>query len=167
MLVELTAIEKHRLALYKRYGDELNEICPEPADLAEEQKQNVILEYIWNVRGCDQWIPILADGEEVGMLIMSTPPNCHPETDFYISQAYVLPEYRRRGLMSAALEEYMASHVGKYGLIILQGNEEAEKFWFRFFEKHGFEAFSVQKIIALKDPDEREFGFRPRRLADL
>lgn len=84
-----------------------------------------------------EWLDIFSDdGQIVGFLILGKRGRDVPEgADYFIEQAYIRKEYRRKGLMTKALERYVRQgHYGKYALWVLEGNVIAQLFWQSVFE---------------------------------
>ncbi len=112
---------------------------------------------------CTEWIDIEKDGKVVGFLIMSKAPDCHPQTDYFLNQTFVLPEYRKQGLMSSTLKKFIAKHPRKkYSVIILRKNKWARHFWQGFFLTQGYTAMSLLPWDGFPEedhPDEMLMGY--------
>lgn len=76
-----------------------------------------------------EWIAIEYDGSEVGFLIITKGELLKRGEDYRIEESYIKPEYRRKGLMSKAVKEYIAAHPGKYSLQMMLNNINSAKFW--------------------------------------
>lgn len=77
-----------------------------------------------------EWIPVKYDGKEVGFLIALSGKLVRDNTlDYYLWDTYVKPPYRRLGLMRQTVENYVRNHPGIYGLVMMDVNEVAYKFW--------------------------------------
>lgn len=82
---------------------------------------------------------LIRDGNQLaGFLIIGESPNCHPDCDYFICQAYIKPEHRRKGLMTETLRKFIKEHPGTYCLDVLYGNVYARSFWFKFFKRAGY-----------------------------
>lgn len=68
-------------------------------------------------------------GEIVGFCLVGFGSNTHIETDYYIAEFYVLPEYRRIGIATAAVKELLSMLPGKYCYHVLKKNINARHFW--------------------------------------
>ncbi len=112
---------------------------------------------------CTEWIDIKKDGKIVGFLIMSTAPDCHPQTDYFLNQTFVLPEYRKQGLMSTTLKQFISEHPGKkYSIIIHRKNKWARTFWQAFFLTIGYTTMSLSRWDGYseeKNPDSMLLGY--------
>lgn len=91
------------------------------------------------------WIDIKDGDDIVGFLIIGKPdtPECHPDADYGIAQAYVMPEYRGRGYMSEAVQGFAAKHPGAYSLLIIKQNEPALKFWAKLISSSGYKLYPL------------------------
>lgn len=93
-----------------------------------------------------RWIDIEKDDEPIGFLMIGTGENCHPDADYYIADAYIKPEYRRRGYMSGVLREVIDKHPGIYCLLILNENSIGKIFWYTFFRREGFKPHYLSDV---------------------
>ena len=119
--------KKH--ALYRKYVEELDKFRKKPLRLSEKECRQI----------CDDYIQ--SSGELVGFVIIGKNyPEKHRDSLRSVSQAYVLPQYRKRGLMTAVMSDYLTRprHKGVYSLLVLEGNRYAAGFWRRFFRKEGY-----------------------------
>ena len=142
--------EKH--ALYQKYVKELNTFRKTSVQMPENEVRKTCDEYIQASNS--SWHNIYDPESKalVGFLIIGKEfPEKHPDSLRSVAQAYVLPEYRKKGLMTAAMEDYMTRHRGIYSLLILTGNEYAKYFWSRFFRNEGYEEVTL-------DPDPAGYG---------
>lgn len=129
-------VENGRKALYTAYLEELDtyRISPRPEPLDEQQQW--FYDYL-NNNDC-HWHDIIWDDQLVGFMITSgVLPNCHPDADYSICEAYIVPEYRRKGLMSATVQRFVCEHPGIYCLLVIQGNRNAQHFWTNLFHQMG------------------------------
>ena len=108
-----------------------------------------------------KWVDIRVDGDVIGFFIIGTHENCHPSADYYIQEAYIKPEYRRRGYMSRSLGIYISHYPGVYCLLILNKNEVAHKFWPAMFEKIGYVPYELEDVDATDEHCE-QYGFAPK-----
>lgn len=126
------SIERIRSRLFREYVREMSGI-DSSFDLNDGAIKEWCMSYIDNAN--TEWVDIYSyDGQIVGFLIVSwDSSDCHPECDYYICQAYISPLYRNRGLMSRAVNKYINTHKGLYGLDILRNNHNANQFWLNLF----------------------------------
>ena len=76
-----------------------------------------------------------------------------------ISESYILPAHRNHGFMTAIVYEYVSRHLGNIGLVIINGNDKAEKFWTDTFKMLGYEQEKEPY-----DQDNKESFYRFRQL---
>lgn len=127
--------DKHRL--YREYVSELEALHGEKIFRSDDEVRAAADHYIGAEHA--RWMNIFDSGKRmVGFLIICRPPECHEHADYYIAQAYVEPDSRAQGLMTARLNEYLEGHRGTYVLYVLTGNEIAAGFWDHFFDKAGY-----------------------------
>ena len=94
---------------------------------------------------------IVADGERAGLLMVRSDPRwVNPdETVASISEFYVLPGFRRRGVGTAAVEALLAEHrargTAEMQADILRDNEPARAFWARM-------GFELQMYLTARRP---------------
>ena len=68
-----------------------------------------------------EWVNVFSDtGDVIGFFIIDFYPNCHPDADFYIEEAYIVPEYRKCGYMSKAISQYVNTNPGTYFYFIVK-----------------------------------------------
>jgi predicted acetyltransferase len=125
-----------RRTMYMNYVKYMRKLCGTEFDIRECLLN---FEKVHN-RGLDdvKWIPVMGDGEEVGFFLIGTAPNCHPDADFYIEDAYIIPERRRKGYMETAIHAFIKDNPGKYCLFIVDNNKVAKKVWPRIFANCGY-----------------------------
>lgn len=116
--------------LYEDYLRELEEYEEEPFNTTAEE---VLGEY--RAERCNMINLLFDEGKLAGFLIIGTAPNCHPDCDYFIGQAYVRPESRRKGIMTSALSDFERKHHGRYCLDVLFRNFPARMFWFKRFKE--------------------------------
>ena len=108
-----------------------------------------------------QWIDIRKGNKLVGFLLIGTPPNCHPDANFYIEEAYIMPSYRRNRLMSLTVSEFVKNNKGIYCLFILKRNVPAQNFWQKIFTELGYTPYYLQDVGA-GDEFCIQYGFKPK-----
>lgn len=112
---------------------------------------------------CTQWVDICDGNNLIGFLIVGTAPNCHPDADYYVEEAYVKPDYRRKGHMLHAFSEFERKHKGIYCLFVLNKNEGAKNFWKTTFAKLGYLPYFLRDVGA-GDEFCTQYGFKPALL---
>lgn len=77
-----------------------------------------------------KWIAVTDEaGEEVGFLVVLSGRHVAEGVDYFIEDVYILPEYRRKGIMTKVASEFIDNHDGVYAMEIIDRNEAAHKFW--------------------------------------
>lgn len=110
----------------------------------------------------------LFDGEPTienmcGFLAIGFRDNCHPDCDYFISQTYVGPGHRRKGLMSAFFKQWLDEHKGAtLCMFIIDNNEIAKKFWFSLMPSIGYEPMYLTEVLP-PDGYSTQYGWRPKR----
>ena len=153
MKVALVSVAAHDydayFALMREYMRELDAYDPSgaesDADFARRRERTLDdmddRELLW----------IIADGERAGLLMVRSDPRwVNPdETVASISEFYVLPVFRRRGVGTAAVEALLAEHRGRgtaeMQADILRDNAPARAFWARM-------GFEVQTVLTTRRP---------------
>ncbi len=118
-----------RIGLYRKYVEELGPFDPYLAQMGYKETYDVAMYYI-ETPGVE-WVDI-KDKEDkiIGFVIFSTAEeDHHPATDYGICQTYILPTYRRQGIMTKAVLSYLKLHPGAVSLDILKKNDKAKAFW--------------------------------------
>lgn len=107
-----------------------------------------------------EWVDIFTeDGKPAGFLILGTPPNCHPDADLYIEESYIIPEHRRKGLMTRAVTNAIQIQRPKICcLIILNDNKKALRFWKNLFGQLDYKPCKLRDVNAT-DPHCSQYGF--------
>ena len=135
---------KTRLELFSDCLDYLDSLT------GEHSSPNKKKTYYYSTRNNPyaKWIDIVDSdlNKPVGFLVIGTDPNCHPDADYYIQEAYISPEYRRKGLMSKAVSDFIKEHEGTYCLFIIDNNEIALKFWSAVFKKTKYKSVNLSEI---------------------
>lgn len=110
----------------------------------------------------------LFDGERTldnlcGFLAIGFRDNCHPDCDYFISQTYVEPGHRRKGLMSAFFKQWLDEHKGAtLCMFIIDNNEIAKKFWLSLMPSIGYEPMYLTEVLP-PDGYTTQYGWRPKR----
>ncbi len=148
MAVTLAPVEERDLdaffAMLRDYHDEMDTFDPRTGEDAWDASQYE--EAIRADLDGQELLWILDDGEHAGLLIILTLPDWPDDRRSVatISECYVTPQHRRRGVGSAAVDALLAEHRerGTYEVEagILVRNGPARAFW----ERLGFETRSLQ-----------------------
>ena len=139
------------LHLYRKCDDELNDIARLPRQKTEDIDQQA-LTFLQDFNNYT-WIRLLERNKQVGFLIIGSNQRCHPDCDYFIAQAYVLPKYRDQGRMTAAFKRFEAMHPGKYCMFILHENILARHFWRKTFEELGYVKFNIPELKGTFDKE--------------
>lgn len=152
--------DKHRM--YRDYCRELDRFRKNPLAAADAEIDKWCEEYISS--RYSTWQNIFSDdGKPVGFLIIGKAGNeKHPDAAYGISQAYIAPEYRGKGLMTDAVLRYVGEHKGIYGLLVIRGNTYAYDFWRKTFKMAGYRPYSLDAgCVADNGDDLILLGFIP------
>lgn len=134
----MAATWEDRRKLMRDYFDELQMIEGKPL-LSDRQQDTLFARHVKEVQdGYGAWIDINCEDELVGFLIVVQAPNCHPDADYFVEQAYVKPSHRGQGVMSSVLDSFVQENAGIYCLFILKENVKAKKFWDDAFAGAGY-----------------------------
>ncbi len=79
------------------------------------------------------------------------------KSNWYINGAYILPEYRRGGLMSDLLDSVLEKDADIY-LHILRGNTAAKDFWKSYFHKRKYVDCLLPVMEGYEDCDYYRFS---------
>ena len=87
-----------------------------------------------------EWHDIYAGGHSiVGFAIIGKGQNCHPRTDRFILQAYVLPQYRDLVCVSQFFHEYIAQNRRcSFSMLVRNGDSKMRTFWEQLFTAEGY-----------------------------
>lgn len=69
------------------------------------------------------------EGVVIGFCLLGFGDNTHPDTNYYIAEFYIVPEYRRAGYGLAAVAQLLAWFPGKYCYHVLKENQAGLAFW--------------------------------------
>lgn len=102
----------------------------------------------------------------VGFVVLGLDEAAHPDCDVHVSQAYVHPAYRRRGLLSGTIRREVRRHGGVWTLDVVSGNEAAAGIWRRAFASAGYEdaSESVRRVWHGEEPGTLCMAFAPSSL---
>lgn len=149
-----------RFQLISDYLDELQTIEGLP-EITYIKKQEFYQEVL-NSKTTN-WIDIYPQNEgtnPIGFLIIGYPPNCHPNANYYIEEAYIQPKYRCQHYMTSTATRFIKAHPGIYCLFILNNNQIAKHFWFSIFTKLGYVPCPLSDVGA-GDEHCTQYGFQP------
>ena len=121
-----------RKELYHNYIKELGKYNPDFLFKTSDEIAD-------NFRKINDWYDLswfdIYDGIEcVGFIIVTNGDHCPVEYDYYISEVYIDPAHRGKGLMTRTLERLVKTNLGIWGLYIIANNEPAIKFWNDFYK---------------------------------
>lgn len=152
--------QKH--SLYTLYLQELDAIQPPAIPRTEKEGWQWCEDYINS--GNAEWLDIYSGERLAGFLIIGTAGiEKHPDSDFSIAEAFVLPGCRGMGLMTGKVTEYVKSRPGIYSLIVLKENAYARHVWKEIFAGLGYEGCALDEGC-VSNPEEVDLmGFRPSK----
>lgn len=146
-----------RLKMWSKYVQELDDI----SGVRTTPLYEFLEDLEKTVKNPDtEWIDVRSplDGVLVGFLIVGTKNNCHPDADYYIQEAYILPGWRRKGIMSSAVGNFVRRHEGVYCLFVLKKNEVAKSFWRKVFSELGY-VEALLRDVGAGDEFCTQYGF--------
>ena len=151
----------HREQLYLEYRQEMD-------DMQELEYNEAIYEADLQdfLEEENEWVPVIHNGEEVGFIEFCAFPFCHPDTDWFLREAYVRPEYRRKGLMQKTLLEWLRKCPGRYCLFIMDKNTPAQKCWHNAFQKAGYKPMNLRDLAEFDDVTIKLYAFEPKEDID-
>lgn len=119
-----------RYKLYRNYCMELNKYDPEPASpLAIHLRASNVADTYLSDPDFFCWKDIVYRDKIVGFLIVGYNLYLHGP-GLYICEAYTAPEYRKKNLMTSAVDEVMAAYDGgPVFMEIFDANNTAKTFW--------------------------------------
>lgn len=151
--------DKHKL--FANYRKELDKFYG--SESSPDEVRKACDEYI-NSKKCT-WKNIFDPDTNhlVGFLIIGKePPERHYQTDRCIDEAYVLPEYRGRGLMTAQIKDYESRHRCRWGYFVVQGNEYAREYWEWIFREMEYRPVELDGTAVIDHDGLLElFGWEP------
>lgn len=137
-----------RRKLMRDYFDELQMIDGKPL-LSDKQQDMLFARHVKEVQdGYGAWIDINCEDKLVGFLIVVQAPNCHPDADYFVEQAYIIPSHRNHGVMSSVVDSFVQEQPGKYCLFVLKRNGKAKKFWDDAFAGAGYSPCYLRDVGA-------------------
>ena len=147
--------------LYRQYIRTLDEMV---GRTYKQQSADELYEELFEDDCENYWIDIQYCEQTVGFFTICTPPGCPQEADFFLRDAFISPQYRRKGLMKQAVTQWIKEHPGVYSLIVLNNNTPAYNCWMNIFKKCDYFSFEIDTMGAFEDIDSiTVFGFMPKR----
>lgn len=155
------------MKLLKEYLGELNNITGLPP-LTDEQLNKKLLEYINNITPETTRIDIRhkESNKVIGFLYIGYPPNCHPDADFYIQEAYIIPEFRHQGYMRNEIQKFVKNNPGRYCLFIINNNAYAKLFWDKLFCSLGYKQCPLSDVGA-GDEYCTQYGYERKTIYEV
>lgn len=68
------------------------------------------------------------------------------DCEWYISEAYIMPSYRKQGFMTGCMYDFVMHHEGNIGLVVIDNNTKALKFWKSTMKNHGYTCERVPEL---------------------
>ncbi len=65
---------------------------------------------------------------------------------WFISESYIVPQYRNKGFMSAIVHEFTSQNTGNIGLVTINNNVKAMKFWDNTLGRLGYQKEYVPQL---------------------
>ena len=151
-----------RHELYAEYCGELNSFRGEnetPVGMFEMYEN---CEEYFKAPDCT-WHDVFMDGQIIGFIIVGHhAPYAHPSSDYSICEAYIRPEYRKRGLMTSVVRSVVEDCPGRYSLLVLDNNQYAKAFWNKVFSSMRYVPYDLDMDCVDSHGDHVcVFGFKP------
>lgn len=148
-----------RQALYVAYRHELHDIAEDGFELEPEYTSRSFVRSAILNPDVYEWVDVVCNDEIVGFLLICLKPTACIGCDLAIEAAYVKPEFRKQGLMTKAVTEYVTAHPCVWSLIVIRKNVHARKFWLNLFGNLGYKRiYTLEFEDGLPDSEEL-FGF--------
>ena len=165
-----TELIQARLELFRKYIQELYQRegieIPEGEDMVEKFRSIHSNPFM-------KWKDIYPDGHSanaknapegvlpIGFIVIGQYPECHPDADVYIAEAYLDSEYRRQHIMTKTIKELVTMCGGTYCMFIASKNDVAKIFWNKVFTDVGYVQFELsQDPISKPSPHFILYGFK-------
>lgn len=121
--------------LYLEYKRELQALDGNKP--SKDEELNFEMDYGGLINMKDAWWFDLTNGsgEIIGFVAISlignleVPYHEREHYDYFVQECYVIPRYRRKGVVGKFMTELISAHPGKWGLYILDSNQPAHDFW--------------------------------------
>lgn len=149
--------ETRFIEMYTDYCKELGQYFTATRPMFLSEMKDTAIEYL-----NDPFSVIVYAEDRAGFMIISKPGgDCHPTADFTISQLYIRPAFRRRGIASKLVLDFVSAHPGIYTLDVLDKNSTAKSFWTKTILVNGWEQVVLPEIRTEKTvPECTLHGFR-------
>jgi predicted acetyltransferase len=153
---------ERRHELFAQYCGELNTFREPDVEQQGMFEMYENCEEYFRAEDCT-WHDIWMDDQIIGFIVIGKhAPYCHPDTDYAICEAYILPEYRRRGLMTSVVRSLVEDDPGRYSLLVLVGNKYAQKFWPKVFASMRYKSCDLDEQYVDPHGDHvLSLGFEP------
>lgn len=149
--------ETRFIEMYTNYCKELGQYFTATRPMFLYEMKDTAIEYL-----NDPFSEIVYAEDRAGFMIISKPGgDCHPMADYTVSQLYVRPAFRRRGIASKLVSDFVAAHPGTYALDVLDKNSAAKSFWAKTILDNGWERVVLSETRTEKTvPECTLYGFR-------
>lgn len=149
-----------RIKMYLEYKEELGAFTKAVEGITKEDAHNDVF-YATHADDAE-WIAVKDGDQEIGFIILGIGRNLmrrakEPMVDYFIQDAYIKPEYRRKGIMSKEVEKMLDGYKGIMGLYILKTNKPALAFWHKIVGDKWMEVDNLDG-----DEDGKEYAFDNR-----
>ena len=152
-----------RLNMYIRYGLELEQYFTEKAEDPEAECRKTFWQYLMSPGFI--WHDVWDGGRPVGFVLTGHDlPHAHGK-GLYICDAYVEPECRKQGRMSAAIKDILLRYADRpVYLEIFDDNHIAIAFWEAIFKEAGYCLCWAHG--SEREPELCEYRYRKKGEAD-
>ena len=153
--------DKHRL--FADYVDELNAFRPGNEILPDDARE--LCDHYISSSDCT-WKNIFAEdtGELIGFLIIGKAgEEKHPDAERSMKEAYVVPEYRRKGLMKAVIVDYESRHHSTYSILVQPANEDALHFWEKVYTDMNYKPIELDASKIEVAEEMVLLGYAPKK----
>lgn len=147
-----------KIELYRRYYREIEGYIKPKEKESDEEITRMADDFINGEH--IKWINIYEGTNLVGFLIIVKKPICHPDADYHVADSYVMPEYRHRGKMRTAFEDYMKRHPGIYCLDIVDNDEGGMAFWMKTMIEMKCKPVVLRKIVSREGISQYGFEYK-------
>ncbi|MBP3784402.1 MAG: hypothetical protein J6I68_14245 [Butyrivibrio sp.] len=83
---------------------------------------------------------------------------------WFISEAYIMPAYRDQRFMTTVIHDFIAGHKGNIGLVTIDKNEKAMKFW---NDTLGGLGYLRERIDSLSNATDSFYRYKVPALASI
>ena len=93
------------------------------------------------------WKNVFAEnGELVGFILIAKKEAAQPYADYYVSGAYILPEYQGKHLLTTVFKEYEEDHQGTWGVMTPICDAKILSFWDKTMTDIGYRKIDFPQI---------------------